>query len=135
MRFQLTVKGDDQILTDLREGERLLPTRVNSIVWASVRELRADLKRKPYPPKLPNQRYVRTGKLANSYSARRERRNLYSVRNSAPYASYVVNEGTQADIHREDGRWWTVQSVATETERTNEVLKDIEKAITEVLNG
>ena len=73
---------------------------------------RKHLKNKPYPPELPNQRYVRTGLLGSSYRTRKLSESSFRVWNSTPYAVWVIGKRifeapSQAAIHR--GRWFTIQ--------------------------
>lgn len=97
------------------------------IVESYIKDLRAELSRKRYPPKLAGQRYVRTGRLGSSYSARRVGKSSWSVMNSAPYSQYVVDEKRQAGIHQ--GRWYTMQEI--EREKRPELRDRIVKAVTD----
>jgi len=68
---------------------------------------------KEYPPELPNQRYIRTDKLKNSWHIERVSDKAIGVVSDsgiAPYNREVQDEDQQLEIHR--GRWPTVQSVA-----------------------
>lgn len=73
---------------------------------------RGVLKSTPYAPKLPNQQYVRTGRLANSWSYKLVSAAEWFIYNSAPYSAWVVGKGYQADIHK--GRWWTALDILQE---------------------
>lgn len=64
-----------------------------------------------YPPELPNQRYVRTGRFGRGWTSGRIAQNRHYIDNTASargrlYARYVVGNsegGGQARIHQ--GRW------------------------------
>ena len=86
--------------------------------WAQ--DTRKFLKGKPYPPKLPFQRYVRTGRLANSWKVAKSSKNAVEILNTAhvkgnKYAVYVVGDTQgkrQAGIHK--GRWWLARPTIEE---------------------
>jgi hypothetical protein len=94
---------------------------------------RARLKSEPYPPKLPNQRYIRTGQLANRWAFRREEPGEWLFDNKANklgryYATYVISR-QQAEIHQ--GRWWRAYDVVGRY--IPDLLKDIGKEINRIL--
>lgn len=79
--------------------------------WA--KDVRKDLATKPYPAKRPNQKYKRTGRLARSWSAKKEDTLSVSINNTAAdrpghyYTGYVVGDprgAEQAGVHQ--NRWW-----------------------------
>jgi hypothetical protein len=86
-----------------------------------------------YPPERPGQRYVRTGRLGDSWTARAYGKYHITFKNAAPYARYVIGDGKgegQAWMHK--GRWWTaVERIATQTPR---LLNDIWAAIETSVN-
>ena len=69
-----------------------------------AKEQRRKLKAKPYPAKRPNQKYIRTGRLANSWRAEKRAAAQWTISNSASYAFWVVSRKGQAKVHR--NRWW-----------------------------
>lgn len=84
--------------------------------------VRRKLKKTAYPPKRPNQKYIRTGRLANSW---RVGANQYGIeiQNKASYkgkfyANYVVGPEygpigqRQAWMHK--GRWWHAEDIVNE---------------------
>ena len=77
------------------------------------------LQGKAYPPERPNQRYVRTGNLARSWTSKilssqatSKALKFLVLLNRATYARYVVDKARQAWMHR--GRWWTAQDALDE---------------------
>jgi len=68
---------------------------------------RRRLKHGAYPAKRPNQKYVRTGRLANSWQATKRADSQWSIKNTAPYSGYVVGKKDQAWMHK--NRWWVFE--------------------------
>ena len=109
------MKGYNRVQNDLRRTVVLLERELDPMVYKFSQEIRAELKSKPYPPKRPNQTYVRTGNLANRFGVSRQGDARYSINNSAPYGSYVVGNSQgrgQAWMHA--GRWWKMRDVVQE---------------------
>lgn len=63
--------------------------------------------------------YRRTGRLANSWSAKKRGWADWLLVNSASYASLVIGEDSQAGYHR--GWWWTANSVIEQDIKAAEV--------------
>ena len=74
----------------------------------------------PYPPKLPNQQYVRTLLLKNSFRQARLDVARHVIQNTAPKRRFVIGN-QQAAIH--EGRWWKMREII---ERD---LEDLSKAL------
>ena len=110
--FVIEVRGANRVANRFRraasQGVKLYDKEMQR--WAQG--VRRHLKKKPYPPPRPGQRYKRTGRLASSWYARRVKAGRYEIGNRANqkgryYARYVVGDGKgqgQAWMHR--GRWW-----------------------------
>jgi hypothetical protein len=64
--------------------------------------------KEPYPPELPNQKYVRTGLLAASFKEQRVQLAKYMLENTAPGRGWAIAK-PQAQIHK--GRWWTMMEL------------------------
>jgi len=85
--------------------------------WAQ--DIRHELKSMPYPPKRPNQKYIRTGRLANSWNVKKDKPGQVSIQNSARgdrgqfYGPYVVGDADGADSQAwmHEGRWWLAADV------------------------
>ena len=91
-----------------------------------------------YPPAPPGSTYERTFALGESItnepggigaSINSLGREILSV--GVPYGPYVVNEPTQAKIHR--GRWWTIQQISKKIRP--DVIKTYIDAIKDLLSG
>lgn len=86
--------------------------RADSVMGDHVTDEAGKLRRKPPPPMLPGQRYIRTGRLGKEFKAEHMAtlhwavtNRVKSLRYNKPYAVWVAKRGMQADIHR--NRWWT----------------------------
>jgi len=112
LRFQLVITGNDALLARLRSASAKAPGVMDEISYRWAQNVRAKLKSTPYPPKRPGQRYVRTGRLANSWRAERKGKGRAVIINSAGYSGYVVGK-KQAWTHR--GRWWLGRNVLMES--------------------
>lgn len=128
IRFQLIIIGQNAVTNKLRTTAAKAPHAMGDITYRWAQGVRAKLKSTPYPPKRPGQRYVRTGRLANSWSAVRMSQSTVRIANSAGYSGYVVGK-KQAWFHR--GRWWTAQSVIAENrpELRAAVIKELDKML------
>lgn len=82
---------------------------------------------KIYPPRLPNQKYIRTYKLKRGWRSEKVTPTRGVVGNrGVPYAQYVQDSKRQAAIHA--GRWNTEQDIAAQSEkRVNKIFNDIVK--------
>ena len=107
-----TLRGYNRVRNDLRWLAAQYPDEIEDIVADFAKSERAKLKSTPYPPERPEQTYIRTGRLANSWRAEREASARWVIRNSAPYARWVVGKDTQVWFHK--GRWWIAEEVVAE---------------------
>ena len=112
LRFELTITGDQEVINRLRTAAAKGPSAFDEVSYRFAQNMRAKLKSTPYPAKRPGQRYVRTGRLANSWRAERLGNGRALIANSAGYSGWGVGGGPhnrQARVHA--GRWWTARSV------------------------
>lgn len=86
------------------QGLRFAAAPVAKFSQKMVKTLTAE----PYPPKLPNQQYVRTFLLKNSFRQARLGVARHVIQNTAPRRRYVIGN-QQADIHK--GRWWKMREI------------------------
>lgn len=115
MSFNLKITGATRVANRLRTAAAKMPRTVDAVVKPWGQQMRATLKATKYPRKRPNQKYIRTGKLGNSWSSRSTRPGQIAIRNSAPYAIYVIGDQygkRQAWMHA--GRWWIARSIIDE---------------------
>lgn len=111
----IEIRGYNRVENKLRRLASDLSKEVDPIVREWTQEERARFKRTPYPPKPPRSKYVRTGRLANSFAVRKESLARYIIENRAPYSSYVIGDNrgeNQAWMHR--GRWWLMRPMLEE---------------------
>jgi hypothetical protein len=66
------------------------------------------LTNEPYPARLPNQKYIRTYLLKNSFRQARLEVARHLIQNTAPRRRYAIGP-KQAEIHQ--GRWWTMKEI------------------------
>lgn len=95
--------GVDDLRRKLDVVDDLPGNIIDPVLADFVPEERDRLENTPYPPMLPNQRYIRTFRLKFSFRANRRAEAEYTLRNEAPYSGFVVGI-QQAEIHQ--GRWW-----------------------------
>lgn len=95
--------------------------QINDALWEAAPEI-GDLHLKhirPYPPELPNQRYIRTWRMLHGWrwNRRHNRKEEVEIRvtNNMPYTRFVKDERYQARIH--EGRHVTVQAVQRQLAR------------------
>ena len=132
IRFQLTIRGNDEIVAQLRAAASKSPRQMDDALYRWAQGVRGKLKSTPYPPKRANQRYVRTGRLASSWRAERQGQGKVLIANSATYSGYVVGGGPrnrQAWMHV--GRWWKGYDVIAENrpELRAAVIKELDKML------
>lgn len=124
----VTVRGADELRAKLQAaGKAIAPT-----FGAAMKDATALLRKEArvYPPKLPNQKYVRTFRLRRGWKVQKADHTGGEVVNvDVPYNIYVQGEGRQAGIHQ--GRWSTEKSIAdTNAEK---IIKMFEKAVAKAL--
>ncbi len=109
MNFKITLRGFDK-----------LPARIQAPFSPSVL---SDIARKSgtivqmgakmYPPKLANQKYIRTYRLRSNWIRKRLEISGNTVRqtvsNKTPYARWVQLEGSQNKFHKD--RWYTTLQI------------------------
>lgn len=81
------------------DGADMLDGSVEEFVKSERRWFKA----RPYPPKRPNQKYVRTGELANRWKAEKRGASRWQLVNRRSGVVFVVGD-KQAKIHK--NRWY-----------------------------
>lgn len=126
--FSIEIQGFNRVENKLRTLAAKLPKMSSDVVYRWAQGTRAILKSTPYPPKRPNQKYIRTGKLANSWAAARTNTGA-TIWNKAGYSRYVVGDtkgGGQAWMH--ENRWWRARQDVIDKE-VKELTKELAQAI------
>jgi hypothetical protein len=93
------------------------------------RKQRRRLKDARYPAKRPGQKYVRTGRLANSWRADKRADAQWTISNTAKYSGYVVGREKQAWMHK--NRWWIFEDEMAKS--TPELTKALAKRVVDEL--
>ena len=104
------VKGLDTVMARVSRVDKAMVSGVRGIISEHTVIEAARFRKMKYPPRLPNQRYIRTGRLGRSFGSRQSGRSVFEVYNNTPYSRWVIWLGWQAPIHA--GRWWTFQKRA-----------------------
>ena len=129
LTVDLDIKAYNRVRNDLRRKVIESPQVADRVTRQWALNTRQVLKQTPYPPKRPNQRYVRTGRLANSWKVVKQGTAQYQITNSAAnrgrlYAGYVVGLN-QAWMHK--GRWWIARDIVAQE------IPNLTRALTEEL--
>lgn len=111
--IQIDMAGYNRVMNQLRAMASAHPRKTNPIIGAHARQQRAKLKGRPYPHKLPNQKYIRTGELANRWEAIQVKPGVWRISNRRRGVVAVVKKGFQNRKYHL-GRWWTVEDVLAE---------------------
>jgi len=108
------------------------PKTAGAVIRDFLKVERGRLKAEPYPPKRPNQTYVRTGNLATRWAVEKQAATRFTLVNRANYSGYVVGlPDEQAWMHQ--GRWWSAAKILV---RDTPLLVDmISKRYAEVFSG
>ena len=115
MGASVEVTGTNRVIRGLGKLGKFAPF-ADRIMLRWTRGVVRKLQATPYPPTLPNQKYIRTGTLKRSFGYKKISRARYNITNTAQqrgrfYPQYVI--GTkQAKIHQ--GRWWLMRDVANQ---------------------
>ncbi len=116
MGLTYEVRGTKKLVRKLDKIAGVLRKDVTKTIQKFTIEEAADLRQKKYPPRLPDQKYIRTGLLGRSFHDFRRGKTIFGVYNDTPYGKWVIWKGMQAPIHA--GRWWTFQqTVQTDAKR------------------
>lgn len=124
----VTVQGADALSARLQAAGKA----IKPVFTEAMREATALLRKEArvYPPKLPNQKYVRTFRLRRGWKVTRAEAEGGEVANvDVPYNIYVQDAKTQATIHR--GRWSTDESLATANQ--TKIVEIFNKAVDKAL--
>lgn len=116
--LNIEFRNYDRVRNALRYLAAHIPELTDPIMRQWSQEQANALQARAYPPKLPNQKYKRTGLLGRRWEAKRQKPGIWSVINRAkqpkgkPYARYVVgDERGQHQAHIHQGRWWIAREV------------------------
>ena len=128
MTTTIEVTGLKEIIERLEKWPHALTKSTAATMGKAIFELQKAVP--PYPPRLPGQKYMRTGMLGASLGSgfgggpSGGKPDVFTVRQLGTqagafegkfgtklgYAEYVIDDNKQAGIHR--GRWWTMTTIA-----------------------
>ena len=108
VKVEFEARGYNRVRNQLRTLAAAHPDITDKVMERHIKTQAANLRSKPYPPMLPNQKYKRTGKLGRAFRAQRRGRGSWAVINRTSYAVYVIKKGYQNRKYHE-GRWWTIE--------------------------
>lgn len=130
-------KGYNRVRNQLRAAAAYFPEVVDPIIEKHTKKQADMLRHKPYPARLPNQKYQRTYNLQRSFRAQRKGTAAWAVINRARdrrgryYAVWVIKKGMQNrkyHLHR----WWTLDDTLAET--APELTKNLSAALEKELD-
>lgn len=112
-----TLSGFNRVGNQLRAAASTHPDLTDPIIEAHTKSEAARLRRKAYPPELPNQKYKRTYDLQRHFRAQRRGPGRWAVINRVRsritgmmYAYRVIKKGFQGHDYFL-GRWWIFEDV------------------------
>ncbi len=114
IEVNFTMQGSNRVRNQLRTIAALHPELTDPVIEKHVKKESARMRKEPYPPKLPNQKYVRTGTLGRSFRAQHVKLGMWQIINRATnprgrqYAAWVIKKGFQNKQYHL-GRWWTIE--------------------------
>ena len=131
--FDVSFKFDgvNRVRNQLRAAASFHADVTDPIIEKHTKSESKRLRSKAYPPKLPNQKYIRTFTLKRRFRAQRYGTAKWAVVNRTPYAVWVIKKGMQnRKLHL--NRWWTLED--TLQENTPELTKKLSTGLEELLN-
>jgi hypothetical protein len=114
MKVEFEMRGVNRVRNQLRALASAVPNITGPVVEKHTKDEAANLRNKPYPPMLPNQKYRRTGLLGRRFRAQRRGAGAWAVINRTEYALWVIKKGYQNRKYHE-GRWWTIDDEMART--------------------
>ena len=109
--ISVEVKGYNRVSNALRPLMVKKAGYFDPEIYKWMQGTRAALKSTPYAPKMPNQVYVRTGRLANSWYVHKFGIAQYAIKNRTHYAGYVVGTVDQQAMIHKYPRWWNAPTI------------------------
>lgn len=127
------IRGTNRVKNQLRTLIAMYPSLVDPIIKRHAQSEKKELRNTEYPPQRPLQTYIRKkffGGIAGSFGVIQKKQGVYGVRNSRPYAGFVIGK-KQAWMHK--GRWWIMQDEVQS--RVHILTKNLTKFAEEKLNN
>ncbi len=131
-KFQVnfTIQGTNRVRNQLRTIAALNRDLTDKVVGKHSKKESARLRAKAYPPKLPAQKYQRTGELGRRFRSQKVRAGVHRVMNRTQHAVWVVKKGMQNQKYHA-GRWWTIEDTLQQNmpRLTRELSVELEKEL------
>lgn len=134
----VTFTGTNRVRNQLRAAASFYKKDGDKVIERHVKNEAKRLRRKPYPARLPNQKYQRTMELGKHFRAQKVKTGTWRIINRVrnkygrAYAVWVVKKGMQ-NIKYHLGRWWTVED---ETQKNApELTKNLATTFEELMNS
>ncbi len=114
LSIDFEIRGANRVRNQLRAAASFHAKDTDPIIGKHTKMMSAFFRAKQYPPRLPNQKYVRTYRLRRHFRAQRIKVGAWKIINRARgkrgklYAHWVVKKGLQNETYHL-GRWWTVE--------------------------
>lgn len=125
---RVNMKGFNRVRNQLRAAASFHTKETDPVIAKHAKKQARLLRQKRYPPKLPNQQYVRTFELGRRFRARKIKAGQWQVINKRRGAVWVIKEGFQ-NIKFHAWRWWTMD------EELRETMPELTRELTETLEG
>lgn len=126
----VTIEGDRALERKLARVRDFHPRYSDNVIGAHARKEAERLRNTPYPPMLPNQKYIRTGELGRQFHYFRPAPGVHGVKNTRKNAVWVIWRGMQ-NRQWHLGRWWTFQGQIED--KLPDLLKELERKADELL--
>lgn len=109
-----TITGYNRVRNQLRAAASFYDKQSDKAIEKHAKREAKNLRSKPYPATLPNQKYIRTFELQRKFRAQRRGISRWAVINRRPGAVWVIKKGMQnRKVHL--GRWWTIEDTLQAT--------------------
>ncbi len=114
MSISYKIQGTNRVRNQLRTAAAMYPEISDPIIGKHAKSEQKRLRNKEYPSYLPHFTHTRKrffGGIAGSFSARRLALGKWTVKNSRPYAGYVIGKKGVQLTHKSFRRWWRMDEV------------------------
>ena len=119
IKTEVELRGYNRVNNQLRALASAHTDVTDPVIEKHTKALSAMFRGKPYPNKLPNQKYQRTYNLRRGFRAQNRGKGKWAVINRAKrrgryYALWVIKKGFQNRKYHL-GRWWTIEDESQKT--------------------
>lgn len=104
----VTFTGLNRVRNQLRAAASFYKQEADPLIGKHAKSESARMRDKAYPPRLPNQKYIRTYELKRKYRAQHKGAGVWAVINRRKGAVWVIKKGMQNRKYHA-GRWYTLE--------------------------